>query len=185
MKRKVYFKAGVVVLLFLIQISFLLAIFRENTGSYITLAFVSSLSVLILYTYRRAQIHHHELEFESFSMILWVLIGTLLTYYLHHKLNLGSVLSAAITGVLASFLPAIKPDSTYLKQLPPAIYCGAFVGMSSPRIANDFYFILAAGFFTGVLLVVSKSLLKGVGGRLGTLAFLGVSITYVLIYFLK
>ncbi len=185
MRSKRFFKTAGILLLFVIQILFLLAIFRENTSSYLILAFISSLSILTLYAYRKVKLHHHEIEFESISMILWVMAGTFTTYLLNHKLALGPIIAVSLTGLLASFIPNINKDSIYLKQLPPAIYCGAFVGMSGSRVANDFYFVLTAAFFTGVLLVVSKSLLRGVGGRLGTLAFSGVVMTYILIYLLK
>jgi hypothetical protein len=52
-------------------------------------------------------------------------------------------------------------------------------------VAHGFSFILAASIFTAIFLIVSKSLLNGVGGKLGTLAFLGVSLTYLLLYIFK
>ncbi len=70
-----------------------------------------------------------------------------------------------------------------MKQLPAAIYCGAFIGMSSTGVASGFMFILTASFFTAILLFLSKNLFAGVGGKLGTLAFAGVVITSFL-YFL-
>jgi hypothetical protein len=57
--------------------------------------------------------------------------------------------------------------------------------MSNAQVAHGFSFILAASIFTAIFLIVSKSLLNGVGGKLGTLAFLGVSLTYLLLYIFK
>lgn len=185
MRSKRFFRTAGILLLFVIQFLFLMAIFRENSQSSYLMIFVISLVLLVLYSYRKAPVNHHEAEFEPFSLILWVVLGTICTYYLNHIVMTGPILAASMTGVVASLIPNIKEDSLYLKQLPAAIYCGAFVGMSGSRVANDFYFVLTAAFFTGVLLVVSKSLLKGVGGRLGTLAFSGVVMTYILIYLLK
>ena len=63
-------------------------------------------------------------------------------------------------------------------------YCGAFIGMTSLSIAYSFYFVLAASFFAGVLLLVSKSLFNGLGGKLGTVAFTAVTITSFIFFLL-
>ncbi len=185
MRRKTYFRYAVVVLLFLIQALFLLAIFHENKGSYLLMIITAAILLLVWYTYRKSAIHSHKQEYESLKVAAWVPVGAVCSYYLNEEVGLGPVLGAAITGTLASFVPEWKRSSVYLKQLPAALYCGAFVGMSSARVANGFLFIVTAGIVTAVLLVVSKSLLNGIGGRLGTLAFAGVALTYLLIVILR
>lgn len=185
MRRHLYLRYCIIGLLFLIQTLFLLAIFRENTKSYLVIIFIISLTILMLYSYRSAKLHHLEHEYESFRIAFWVPVGAISSYYLNQKIGLGPVLGASIVGVLASFLPNIKPKSNYFAQLPTPIYCGAFIGMSSTNVATDFTFIMVASFFTAVLLIVSKSILKGVGGKLGTLAFMGVVITYLIIYLIN
>lgn len=172
-------------LLFVIQALFLVAIFVENTHSYIILFFIGLISLFILYSYLRSPLHHHAHEYESIKIAAWVPLGAMSCYYLNQIFGLGPVLGAALTGTVASFIPNINKNSRYLPHLPAAIYCGAFVGMSNAQVAHGFYFILTASIFTAILLVVSKSLLDGVGGKLGTLAFLGVSLTYLLLYLLK
>ena len=62
----------------------------------------------------------------------------------------------------------------YLKQIPVSIYCGAFVGMSSVDTSPSILFVFAAGCVAGLLLMVTKNLYLGVGGKLGTIAFGGV-----------
>lgn len=185
MKRKHYSRIGIIILLFFIQILFLLAIFKENAHSYLLAILISSLALLVLYTYRKGNLHEEGQEFESYKIAIWVPIGAVCSFFLNQELGLGPVLAAALTGTLASFLTYIKWNNQYFQHLPPAIYCGAFVGMSDSKIATDITFVLTAGFFTAVFLVVSKSVLKGIGGKLGTLAFLGVTLTYILIYIFK
>ena len=58
--------------------------------------------------------------------------------------------------------------------MPPAIYCGVFVGMSSAVIVPSVGFILAAGILAGVIYILSKNIFLGMGGKLGTMAFGGV-----------
>lgn len=185
MQARQKFRILSICLLFVIQALFLVAIFVENTNSYIVLSFIGLLSLFILYSYLKSPIHHHIHEYESIKIAAWVPVGAIISYYSNQIFGLGPVMGAALTGTLASFIPNINKKSSYLPHLPAAIYCGAFVGMSSSQVAHGFSFILTAGVFTAVFLVISKSLLNGVGGKLGTLAFLGVSLTYLLLYLFK
>ncbi len=56
--------------------------------------------------------------------------------------------------------------------------------MSSEAIASSFGFIVAAGILAGVLLLYSKSLFLGVGGRLGIVAFASVVIVSLVLFLL-
>ena len=102
--------------------------------------------------------------------------------YVRTHFGLGSVFAASIVGLAGALIPYLNKKSNYLSHIPPAIYCGSFVGMSGPKVAGDIYFILAASICTAVLLIISKSLLNGIGGKLGTLAFAGVAITYLILF---
>lgn len=95
---------------------------------------------------------------------------------------MGAVLAAGITGLFSSILPFINRGSDILRQLPVAIYCGAFAGMTAPFIANGYWFLFIAGVFSGIILVVSKDTLHGYGGKLGTIAFGGVSMVSLILF---
>jgi hypothetical protein len=166
-----------------IQVIFLFTIFNENSRSLGIAALILLLSVLVLITSAKGEIHHEDHAYEHILVVLWIPVGALSCFYLNHFLKLGPVLSASIVGGAASFIPLLKNTSAYLGQLPAAIYCGAFIGMSSAGVAPNYLFILTASFFTAVLLILSKNLFAGVGGKLGTLAFAGVVITSF-IYFI-
>lgn len=167
----------------IIQVIFLFAIFKENTQSLWIACLVILLSVLVLVTSIKGEFHHEEHAYEHILVVLWIPVGALISFYLNHYLKLGPVISAGTVGGFGSFIPVIKRSSNYLRQLPAAIYCGAFIGMSSAGVAPNSLFIMTASFFTAVLLILSKNLFAGVGGKLGTLAFAGVVITSF-IYFL-
>lgn len=172
-----------IVFLLIIQVIFLFEIFRENLQSWWTIVSMFILCFLIFITYRRGSLHHEDHEYEHILVVLWIPIGALASFYLNHLLGLGAVISAATVGSVASFIPNLNKQSHYMRQLPAAIYCGAFIGMSSIGVAPNIVFILTASFFTAILLILSKNLFAGVGGKLGTLAFAGVVITSFL-YFL-
>lgn len=169
-------------LLFVIQLLFLLAIFKENNSTFALSFFIVLISFLLLFSFFKAPIHHNRLTFEKIYVAIWVPIGAVSCYLINQQFGLGAVLSASLVGLAGALIPYLNKKSNYLSHLPPAIYCGAFVGMSNTKIAHDIYFILAASICTAVLLIISKSLLNGIGGKLGTLAFAGVAITYLVLF---
>ncbi|UIR56932.1 hypothetical protein LZQ00_03735 [Sphingobacterium sp. SRCM116780] len=171
-----------ILLLFVIQLLFLFAIFKENSSSIVLPFFIVLISFLLLFSFFRSPIHHNKLAFEKVYIAVWVPIGAVSSYLLNHHLGLGAVFSASLVGLMGALIPYLNKKSTYLSHLPAAIYCGSFIGMSSTKVAHDIYFIIAASICTAVLLIISKSLLNGVGGKLGTLAFAGVAITYLILF---
>ncbi|WP_437919491.1 hypothetical protein [Sphingobacterium sp. LRF_L2] len=180
-----WIRYGIMLLLFVAQLLFLSAIFREKSATYTIPLFILSIIILLAYTYLKYRKHEEEHEFESLRVAIWVPVGAVLTYLFSRYVGLSVVFSAACIGFLGSMLPNIWKKSSFVQQLPAALYCGAFVGMSSPRVADGIGFVLVAGFFTATFLVVSKSVLRGVGGKLGTLAFVGVLFAYLIFYYQK
>lgn len=183
MKHQKVLKIVAILFFVCLQIALLSAILSEQTQATPTLLFVGALAIFTLIAYAKLPLHHHEHLFEDVLVAIWVPVGAVVTYYLNIELQLGAVLAAATVGVLASFIPVLKRKSVYLQQLPVALYCGAFVGMSSDLVATSLGFVLTAGVVTAIFLIISKSLLTGVGGKLGTMAFGGVALTSF-IYFL-
>ncbi|QCE43003.1 hypothetical protein [Psychroserpens sp. NJDZ02] len=171
-----------IITLLVIQVVFLTMIAKEKyeVGSFAILISVIIITVAIFFGYRYLDLHHEEYGYERIGVAIWVPIGAVLCYSLNIYGGLGSVLSAGITGTVASFIPVLNKDSIYIKKLPGAIYCGAFVGMSSAEITPSIGFVIAAGSLTGVLFMVSKNLFLGIGGKLGTLAFAGVAMVSLL-----
>lgn len=184
-KNRMFIRKASILFLLIIQFIFLFAIFRENTQSTWMLISFIIICPLILVAYLRGQLHNDDHQYEHILVVLWIPVGAMSSFYLNHYLGLGSVMSASSIGTAGSFIPEIKKQSHYLKQVPAVMYCGAFIGMSSTQVAPDIFFILAASFFTAVLILVSKSLFSGVGGKLGTLAFTGVVITSFIYYLIS
>jgi len=121
--------------------------------------------------------------FEIVRAVLFVSIGAVLTFYLMIFLHLSAVISSSLIGVGASFLPLLNRKWGYATQLPPLMYCGTFVGMTSPAIASGLTFIICAGSIAGVLFVVSRNMFNGFGGKLGAVALWAVIITSFLFLF--
>lgn len=183
-KKKFIRRISILVLLF-IQVIFLFAIFKENLHSLWLMVSILGICLLILVAYLRGQLHHPEHQYEHILVVSWIPIGAISSFYLNNYVGLGPVISATAIGAMGSFTPALRTQSDYLKQLPAAIYCGAFIGMSSTNVVPDIIFVLTSSFFTAILILVSKSLFSGVGGKLGTLAFTGVVITSFIYYLIS
>ena len=108
----------------LIQIAFLTTIVKEEyeTGSFVAILSMLLLILTLFFGYRYIDLHHTKYEYEKISVIIWVPVGAVICYLLNIYGGLGSVLSAGITGTMASFIPEINKDSSYLAKLPAAIY---------------------------------------------------------------
>ncbi|WP_146746633.1 hypothetical protein [Sinomicrobium soli] len=165
---------GVTGTFFLIHFVFLFFILLESKAPSYILVLIGILLCTTLFSYLRSPLHAEGFNYFSWRLVVWVPVGGLIAFYLNQKLGLGPVLGGSVTGFAASCIPRIDRRSEYLSHLPDMLYCGAFIGMSAPKVTHEVSFILIASAVTAVLLMFSKNLLHGVGGKLGTLAFMGV-----------
>lgn len=118
-------------------------------------------------------------EFDRWRISIWVFFGSLATFGLR-SLGCDTVIATALVGLFGAMLEVAFKSTAYFRQVPAAIYCGAFISMTN--LTNDAGFILMASAFTCLIFFVSKSILHGIGGRLGTMAFIGVVMAYVVQY---
>ena len=119
-------------------------------------------------TYKCAKI---DLDKAALKLFIAVLLGALLTYLLHFLVGCP-VLAAGIIGLLAALL--VKPY-----QVP--IYTGAFVGMSSSLVFGFWPFILAA-LLASIVFVLVQPMFNGYGGKLGTIALSGASVSVIVVF---
>ncbi len=166
----------------LMQIAFLTIIIKDKyeTEAFSAIALILLIAITLIVGYLYLDLHHEEYSYENILVVMWVPIGAVICYLMSVYGGLGSVFSAGITGTLASFIPNINKESDYLKQLPASIYCGVFIGMSSVEISPSIGFVIAAGIIASVILMLSKNLFLGIGGKLGSIAFVGVAIVYLI-----
>ncbi|WP_272022594.1 hypothetical protein [Olleya namhaensis] len=184
MKKHKNIRSFTIITLLIIQIVFLFMIAKEKyeAANFTILFYIIVITVAVFFAYRYLDLHHDTYDYEKIGVAIWVPIGAVFCYGLNIHLGFSSVLSAGITGTLASFVPVLNKQSMYIKKIPGAIYCGAFVGMSSAEITPTITFVIVAGLITGGLFMLSKNLFLGIGGKLGALAFAGVSMVSLLYY---
>ena len=167
----------------LLHVSFMAAAIYENRNNLEIILLLGIILILLgVFYFFKFKPEKSNLKYSDILLLLFTIFGALITYWLNVELKTGVVMAAGITGLVSSFIPFIKRDSDILRELPVALYCGAFAGMTSPLVAGGYAFITAAGLITGIILIFSKSSLHGFGGKLGTIAFGGVSAVSLLIY---
>ncbi len=105
------------------------------------------------------------------SILLCAVLATSLTHYLNIALKHGPVLAsggtALIGGLIFPNLFAGEVGST----LAVMAICASFSGMSSSERLANWWAVLATGFFTGMVYILSMPLAGGAGGKLGTISF--------------
>jgi hypothetical protein len=110
-------------------------------------------------------------DWQTNSMVILVaMIATPLTYFFNRHKNNGPVLSSGVVGLASGFiLPALFP--VHGETFAVVAICASFTGMTSNDRCPNFWHMLTAGLFTGMIFVYSTPLLGGAGGKLGTIAF--------------
>lgn len=102
---------------------------------------------------------------EDISIYLWLVIGSMVTFFLSNNIGLGAVVASAVVGILAALV---------FPKFAVPIFCGSFAGMVSETFVDGNYLkaLLAAG-VAGIIFVLAKMVFNGFGGKLGTIAFGG------------
>ena len=77
------------------------------------------------------------------------------------------------TGSLVSYY-------TKSPQLALIVFIGTFIGMGNYKDYGGIYLIILAGIFAGIMYQITEHLFVNFGGRLGTIAFISVVISYLL-----
>jgi len=85
--------------------------------------------------------------------------------------GMGPVVAAALVGFFYTIFAEMAGN--WLKNLSAPVYCGTFVGMCAKFIFTDLWMVGLAGAFAGLVYVISDGVFEGVGGKLGTIAFIG------------
>ena len=99
-----------------------------------------------------------------------ILVGTLVTLGLVIEGGLSPIVAAGLVGMaFAIVAPSVAVPA----------YCGAFVGMTSPELFTTYWHALIAGGFASGVYTLARPVFHGVGGKLGTTAFVGATLTVV------
>lgn len=134
------------------------------------------LPTTVFYLYRAKA--PNRLGYEKVTGLWIVIAASIITYYLNNDLLLGPTLAASSVALFASVFQFFFKNSKRYKIYINAVYCGAFVGMSSTMIVHNYVELLIASVVTGFIYIGTKYHLTGVGGKYGSIAFGGVAAAF-------
>ena len=107
---------------------------------------------------------------EAHWNVVAVLGGALVTFAGAVELELSPIVAASLVGIVAALV---------VETVAVPVYCGAFVGMTSPALFGSYPDALLAAALAGLLFTAAHPVFHGVGGKLGTTAFVGVLLVVV------
>lgn len=148
-------------------------------------AFIGTLSVALLVG---VNVWNLDIAVINTSLPLWFFIVTILasafasamTHLLAQRHFKGSVvLGSSVVGILGYLLSLLL--GTYSGWFAGTIFAASFAGMSQIKILKNPLYFAIAGLITAILFLASSTYFLGLGGKMGTSAFIGVLATYVFI----
>lgn len=101
-------------------------------------------------------------------------VAALLVLALSRGAFLSVALAAALVGPAGGLVELAGRSSSRWQGVAAPLYCGAFAGMTSKLVLPHPAWVVLAGVLAGLALSLLTNSWSGIGGKLGTTAFLGV-----------
>ncbi|MBC75885.1 MAG: hypothetical protein CME64_07705 [Halobacteriovoraceae bacterium] len=98
-------------------------------------------------------------------------LASFLTFQLAESFAMSSILSACLVTLLVCSAPWIKKA-----KLEALVYCASFAGMCSPSLDLGPLGFVGISFIGSCLFLLLKNQFIGLGGKLGTMAFLSCAL---------
>ena len=138
-------------------------------------AIIALFSIALFYHFKEIE----ELERKSCGIdCLKLLVGSFfasaITWYINHRLGLGPIIANGLVGVVASLL---------FRKNSGAYYVASFIGMSSQAVIPSMIMSGLAGILAGLVIVFSKEIYHGIGGKGGTIAAFSAQISSIIVSF--
>ena len=101
-------------------------------------------------------------------------LGALVVLALSRSALASVALAAALVGAAGGLIEVAGRSKRRWQGVAAPLYCGAFAGMTSELVLAHPAWVVLAGGLAGLVLTVLTNSWSGIGGKLGTTAFLGV-----------
>lgn len=160
----------------------MVAIARDYAYSFISVTFCLTVNGLIIWAYRGSFLAYANIKWADLYTFGWLTLGGASTFLISTETIAGPVIAAGLIGLIGSFIPKGSNEKSIFHKADIAVYCGTFLGMSSSFVMEHVYQVVIACIISSGLYVITKNILPGHGGKLGTLAFGGVVILKFIIY---
>jgi len=163
---------------------FYIMILFEMVGVFSKLIFLLGLFSLITgIVVEKELIKHKRYEItKRVGVLIGIPLAAILTFLLSVQANFGPVIASAVVGLFYALVASYLGKSW--KELSAPVYCGSFVGMSSAVVFTELWMVGLAGILASIVFIISQETYKGVGGKLGTIGFVGTATVKKLILIL-
>lgn len=150
-----------------------------------TSAFAGTLSVALLLN---IDVYTLDIAYINTTLPFWFIVSTLiasamasmLTNQLAQRWFKGStVLGSSVIGIMGYLLSLVL--GAYSGLFAGTIFAASFAGMSQNKALKSPQYFMIAGAITAILFLVSSTYFLGLGGKMGTSAFIGVIATMIFI----
>jgi hypothetical protein len=150
-----------------------------------TSAFAGTLSVALLLN---VDVYTLDIAYINTTLPFWFIVSTLiasamasmLTNQLAQRWFKGStVLGSSVIGIMGYMLSLVL--GAYGGLFAGTIFAASFAGMSQNKVLKSPQYFMIAGAITAILFLASSTYFLGLGGKMGTSAFIGVIATLILI----
>lgn len=120
------------------------------------------------------------LKARSHTLVLFTscFLSCLSCVLLQKQFGFSSILASALVGLAGSFVP--KATMYNFKEVRALIYTSSFAAMTSITHLDGVFQIVILSMLTGSVFMATKQLFQGIGGKMGTTAFISVLIFSVL-----
>lgn len=111
------------------------------------------------------------------NILIFSVLSVLITWFLNHKMGCGPIIANGLVGVVgALFLP---------RMLAGAVFTSSFVGMSGLNVIPTLFGTIIGGITVGIVIILTKEIYAGVGGKGGTTAATATLITKAILSLIK
>jgi len=107
------------------------------------------------------------------GVLVAIPVAAVVTFSLSVYASFGAVIASAFVGLSYALIASQLGKSW--KKLSAPVYCGSFVGMSSSLVLTELWMIGLAGVLASIVFIISEEVYKGIGGKLGTIGFVGTA----------
>lgn len=121
----------------------------------------------------KRKINKRKINKRNISILVCSFVGVIITWFINHKMGYGAIVANGLVGVMAAiFLP---------RDLAGITYTSSFVGMSSLEVIPSMTAAILASLIVGIILLTTREIYAGIGGKGGTTAALSTIITKTII----
>jgi hypothetical protein len=179
--------SGIIIASLIASIAYLMGknVFVGIGGKLGSSAFIGTLLVAL---FVGVDVWNLDIAMINTSLPLWFVVITLLfsalasvaTSQLAQRYFKGSVvLGSSVVGILGYIISL--SIGTFSGLFAGTIFAASFAGMSQIKVLKNPLYFAIAGLFTAIIFLASSTYFLGLGGKMGTSAFIGVLATLILI----